>query len=227
MIRWLLQSTLCLILCPLLAAQQVAPPTAPADAPQNLVPTPTTAKPRPMPEFITIPGNTEIEFISLENVSSATATKGQSVRLAVAKDVLVKGLVVIPKGTLATGVVSQLTKGVPGKRDGYLLITPRLILNNGKTIKMQDYSDWNTDFGPAWFMYTFLGPIFLPILILSKLEPPKDNKNASGTDVTIHACGGPIQPWYTKYRTRIQSIYLPAVKPTPENAIPCILSPGF
>src|ERR1017187_8034063 len=98
MIRSMIQAALCLILCPLLTAQQISPPAALADAPQSFTPAPVTAATYPLPEFVNIPKDTEIELISLEVVSSATATKGQLVRLALAKDVLVKGLVVIPKG---------------------------------------------------------------------------------------------------------------------------------
>jgi hypothetical protein len=189
MIRWLLQSALCLILCPLLAAQQISSPAAPFDAPQSSTPALETAAPHLPPEFVNIPKDTQIELISLEAVSSATATKGQLVRLAVAKGVLVKGLVVIPRGTLATGVVSRLTKGVPGKRDGFLQVTPSvLFLNNGTTIKLHE-NDWiDTDFGPPWFMYTFLGAIFLPILILANLDESKEKKQALGKDVAIHEC---------------------------------------
>jgi hypothetical protein len=207
MIRWLLQSTLCLILCPLLAAQQVAPPAPPADAPQN-------ALPRPLSDFITIPQYTKIELISLEDVSSATATKGQFVRLAVANDVLVNGMIVIPKGTLASGVVSYVIKGAPGKRDGYLSVDPRIIfLNNGKTIKVS--GTIGNDFGP------FLAPLMLMIWIAMAVDKVHKNNKSLGKDFVIHVCESKIWNGFTSNRSIIEWFDLPTAKPVPENAVPC------
>jgi len=224
MIRWLLQSTLCLILCPLLAAQQVTPPAAPTDAPQSSTPAPVTASFRPLQDFITIPQYTKIELISLEEVSSAIATKGQSVRLAVANDVLVNGMVVIPKGTLASGVVSYVIKGAPGKRDGYISVDPRILfLNNGKTIKMS--GTIGSDFGPYWFAYTFLAPLMLMIWILVAVDKVHKNKKSLGKDFVIHVCENHVWNGFTKDRSKIQSIDLPVAKSIPETAIPCKLPP--
>jgi hypothetical protein len=225
MMKRLFQSALCLILCPLLAAQQVAPP---AGAPQSSTPAPATAAPRPLPEFITIPKDTKIDFVSLEEVSSATAIKGQLVRFAMANDVLVNGLVVIPKGTLASGVVTHVTKGVPGIRDGSLWVSPRIIfLNNGKTIKVSD-TIYGSDIGPYWFAYTFLAPLMLLIWIgvaVDKVHNSRKNIKSLGKDYVIHVCKSLIWNGYTTNRTKIQSIDLPAAKSVPENAIPCKLPP--
>jgi hypothetical protein len=201
-----------LILCPLLAAQQLSPPA----------PAPATVSPHPLQKFVTIRKDTEIELISLEGVSSATATKGQLVQLAVAKDLMVDGLVVIPKGTPATGVVSRLTKGVPGKRDGFLRVVPRmLLLNNGKTIKLSEYRSGENDcdpLGPCWAMYTLFAPIFLATWIASHVP----DEVPSGKDDAINACESLIWRGYTK-RLRIESTDLPAARPMPENAVPCKL----
>ncbi len=208
MLRWLLQSMLCLMLCPLLVAQQVTPPAAPADAPH------------PLSEFITIPKYTKIELISLEEISSATAIKGQSVRLAVAKDVLVDGLVVIPKGTIASGVVSYVIKGAPRIRDGSLWVEPRnIFLNNGKTIKVKDNT--GSDFGPFWFAYTFLAPLMLMIWILVAVDKVHKNKKSLGKDFVIHVCESQILNGFTANLSKIELFDLPAAAPMPENADPC------
>jgi hypothetical protein len=224
MIHWLLQSTFCIILCPLLVAHQVEPSDAPADVPQSSAPAPATASPHALSDFITIPQYTKIELISLEEVSSATATKGQFVRLAVVNDVLVNGMVVIPKGTLASGVVSYVIKGAPGKRDGYLSVEPRIIFfNNGKTIKVSGTT--GSDFGPNWFAYTFLAPLMLMIWILIFVDKVHINKKSLGKDFVIHVCESQVLNGFTANQSKIQLFDLPYAKSVPENAIPCKLTP--
>jgi hypothetical protein len=221
----MLQAILSIILCPLLVAQEISPPVALTDASQSSMTAPAASVIDPLPKFITIPKDTEIELISLEAVSSAAATKGQLVRLAVAKDVLVKGLVVIPKGMLATGVVSRLTKGVPGKRDGFLRVVPRiLLLNNGKTVRLREYRSGEYDcdpIGPCWAMYTFLAPIILIGLVSEKVLD--SDEKPPGKDDAINACESLIWHGYTN-RTKIQSVDLPATKSIPESAVPCKLA---
>jgi hypothetical protein len=173
MIRRLLQFTLCLILCPLLAAEQVAPPSAP----------------HPLPKSITVQKNTEIEFISLEAVSSATATKNQMVRLAVAKDVIINGSVAIPKGTLAMGKV-HFAKGIPGKQDGSLRIEPStLTLGNGRRVKLWESmygEDDCANVGPCWVLWTLFAPIFLIGMVVERNDNPEEIHE--GKDVSIPAC---------------------------------------
>lgn len=62
---------------------------------------------------------TDVHLVLLESVSSATATKGQSVHMAVLDDVTDgNGVIVIPKGTSATDVADGVIKAVPGKGTG-------------------------------------------------------------------------------------------------------------
>jgi hypothetical protein len=223
MLKRMLQSALCLILCPLLVAQQLPAPASTDDASLRSMPAPATVAPPPLPEFVTIPKHTKVELISLEEVSSATATKGQFVRLAVANDVLVNGMVVIPRGTLASGAVSYVIKGAPGKRDGYLSVAPRIIfLSNRKSIKVQDR--FGSDFGPWWFAYTFLAPLMLMLWIGVAVDKVHNNKKSLGKDHVIHVCESQIWIGFTSNTSRIQSIDLPAVNPVPENDIPCTLA---
>ena len=143
-----LERLLCLILSPLLIAQSILalPPEVKneptAHAAFNLRSSAITT--------VTIPKNTEIKLVLLDTVSSATAEKGQSVHLAVASDVIVDGVTVLPAGTLVLGEVSRAIPAVPNKRQGVLkfmldsiplgqqkrlLVTdhPRSISRGGKT----------------------------------------------------------------------------------------------
>jgi len=116
----LIQCALCFILCPLLVAQQAAPPTASPDAPQPSMPAPATNAPRPLPEFVTVPKGTKIELVMLDPLSSATNKRGDTIRFAVAKDVIVDGIVAIHAGTPATGIVTAVKKMIPRKSSGQI-----------------------------------------------------------------------------------------------------------
>jgi hypothetical protein len=149
----LTRSMLCLGLCGLLMAaplqaQQPFAPSAPAPA------GPPTLNP------VALEAGVAIKLVLLDTVSSATAVKGQPVRFAVVKDVLSGGVVAIARGTLATGIVKKVTRGVPGKHNGYVLLEPRSIaLGNGVTLKLSDNApgeDPCGEMGPCWIFATIL-----------------------------------------------------------------------
>jgi hypothetical protein len=100
--RLMIEGALSLSLCPLLVAQQAASPvSAPTEASKPIV----------------LKKRTFVEVVLLETVSSATATKGQSMRMAVENDVKIDGVVAVPKGTSATDIVVRAGKAVPGKKE--------------------------------------------------------------------------------------------------------------
>jgi hypothetical protein len=75
------------------------------------------------PEFITIPKDTEVELVALEQISSAETKLGSTVQFAVAKDVIVDGTTVIHAGTLVNGTVTKVKRGSSKKHKwGYLRI---------------------------------------------------------------------------------------------------------
>jgi len=183
MMRKTLQAALCLCLSPLLAAQQAATLDAP---------TPQTVAPRALPASVTVRKNTRIRLVALEAVSSATAVNGQLVPLAVEEDVLVDGLVAIPKGTLATGKVTHLQKGVAGKHDGYLRVEPiSLALANGKRVKLWESAYGEDDCanaGPCWALWIVSAPLLPAILIAKVVDAQEDIRDKpAGKDQTIQA----------------------------------------
>jgi hypothetical protein len=101
MIRELLPSALCICLSPLLVAQQAA--------------------------NVNIPKDTKIELVSLERVSSQNAIRGATVRFAVARDVAIGGVLLLPAGTPVSGIVTKVDRGVAGKRAGSLRVRIREI----------------------------------------------------------------------------------------------------
>jgi hypothetical protein len=100
MIRKLLQSALCLTLCPLLVGEQVDQQTAQSS--------PDQASKATQPK-VTIPKNTVIELDALEPV--ATATLGSNIRLAVVNDVRIKGVIAIRARSPVTGIIAGSKRG--------------------------------------------------------------------------------------------------------------------
>jgi hypothetical protein len=160
MIRKMLQSTLCLSLSPLLVAQQATgsgtSPIAPGSFP--------TAQSKGA--TITLRRGTIVALVPLETVSSATAQVGQTVRFAVGTDVKVDGVIVIPRGTSASTVVTYVRKAIGGKRDGIVEDgPPSLILPDGSSIKLRNIIPPDSDApGPVVGQFGFAQAIFgIPI----------------------------------------------------------------
>jgi hypothetical protein len=110
-IRTTLQSALCLCLAPLLVAQQAMSDNPGTNPPANAA-------------IVTLRKGTVVALALIDPLSSATAQKGQTVRLALAEDVIVNGVVAIRRGATALGVIKSVSKAIPGKHNGYLQIEP-------------------------------------------------------------------------------------------------------
>jgi hypothetical protein len=241
MIRWLLQSTLCLVLCPLLVAQQAAPPTASADAPQPSMPAPATDTPRPLPEFVTVPKGTEIELVMLDSLSSATNKRGDTIRFAVAKDVIVDGIVAIHAGTPVTGIVTAVKKMIPHKSSGQICVRAMFIDKAGHRGVLLTYDPSLEDRGlfiavvvvivvtaPIVIAIVIaLLPIALPIRAVKFIIKKRSNragKNAKVTDdMNIPLCK--TQTVYLKSAIRIRVAEIAASSPgTAADLSHCALS---
>ncbi len=156
MIRQSLQSVLCICLSPLVVAQQTLP---------------TAATPAGRDKPAILEKGTEVKLVLLETVSSATAKNGQKVRMAVAEDVSSNGVIVIRKGTPATGEVAELRKPVLNKRNGYFSIKPvDLTMASGSRLKLREYPpDACEPDGPCWLLRILVLP-FMPFAIAHETE---------------------------------------------------------
>ena len=190
MIRFCAIHLLCLVLCMTAIAQQ--------SVIQNNPEPPTQA------DTVTISREIEIEFFLLESVSSSTAEKGQIVRLAVANDVSANGVVAIPKGTLAEGKVTHVSKGISGKHDGQITVeATSVLLSNGQRLRLRQYppgEDDCGDMGPcvvlaivvapvaivALAVYAVISPIALADYIRNRKPSPK--VHPAGTQITLQPC---------------------------------------
>jgi hypothetical protein len=164
MIRTTLQSALCLCLAPMLVAQETV--SARLSNPNP--------KLQAAPQILTLKKGTQIKFLTLEEVSSASAVNGHLIPLKVAEDVWQNGSLVVRAGTPGTGKVSDVKRAIAGKGDGYVDVDPvSFTREDGKRVKLRKYApgeDACGDFGPCWIGIPVL-TIFLiissPVLIAS------------------------------------------------------------
>ena len=129
---------------------------------------------------------TPVELILLESVSSAGVRKGQSVRMVAGCGVTtVDGVVLIPKGTPAVGVVNRVRRAEPGKKDGEVSIKPtNLNLPNSAAIALRNYGFPEED---------GLGTALLPLLPFAYAVefvtmPFHKKHHDTGKEEVIEAC---------------------------------------
>jgi hypothetical protein len=166
-----MRTILSLTLCVLLASQSGGAQTPAAELASDSKP-------------IKIKRGSELNLVLAEEVSSATAKKGQTVRLELYEDWVVEGQVILPKGTSALGVVNQLMHAIPGKRDGVVDIKPVSIqLPSVGKLRLSDYppgEDACGDMGPCWAFATIAFTVFLPLTLPALIVEgarPKDHRD--------------------------------------------------
>jgi hypothetical protein len=99
-------------------AQTAAPTPTPAQTPAPAVqePAPVTPTLSGVHRKIVLEDNTPVHLVLSQNLSSASATTGQTISFEVSEDVIVDGLLVIPRGSIAWGTVTDAKpKGHMGK----------------------------------------------------------------------------------------------------------------
>lgn len=82
-----------------------------------------------------LPG-TEVRLHLNEVLSSKLVRKGQSFKLVVEKDVRVRGQVVVPKGTLASGIVVRTSASSVGGKPGEVYVRVEYLILNGQRIAL-------------------------------------------------------------------------------------------
>jgi len=117
--RFMLQATLCIILCPLLIALPVA-----AETPQHSAQVATSAekaKTLPLPASLVSIKGRKIQLVAQEPISMEMAQIGAPFQFVVDKDVVVDGVTLIRAGTPVAGVIAKVNRGsYERNRDGYL-----------------------------------------------------------------------------------------------------------
>lgn len=84
---------------------------------------------------ITIKAGTIIPIQSINQVKAADVSEGQTVDFQVMQDITIDGLVVISRGTLVKGKVSEARKSsLAGTKGKLLIIIDRMNLSNGEPL---------------------------------------------------------------------------------------------
>ena len=118
MIRRMIQSALCLILSPLLAAHQAA---AEAQQPAAEPATPEAVSTLALPASLDFVKGRKIQLVAQKPVSMEMAQIGAPFQFVVDKDVVVDGVTLIRAGTPVIGVIAKVNRGsYERNRDGYL-----------------------------------------------------------------------------------------------------------
>lgn len=116
-----------------LAAQATPDPAVPAPVSPPAAST-TPVQLAPAGRFL--PGGTQISLTPLQEISSKHIDEGQRFQFQVVNDVIEKGLVVIPRGSIATGVVSMKTGRAIGGKSGKFDIAFESVTANGVTFPL-------------------------------------------------------------------------------------------
>jgi PEGA domain len=103
--RRFISAALCLVLCPVLIAQQSPAPAAQPQQSAAAAPA-QTAPPQPPPPHTLVDG-TPVKLRLSQTISSADAKVGQEIPFEVVEDVKVDDVTVLPKGATAIGTVTE------------------------------------------------------------------------------------------------------------------------
>ena len=194
--RVIFRSMLSLVLCVLLPAHSAAAQTPNVER---------ASSPKP----IKVKRGSELSLVLAETVSSATAKKGQTVRMELDRDWKVDDRVILPKGARAKGVVTHSEHAIPRQKDGYVRVKPVLIeLQGVGTLRLSDNllgEDDCGDMGPCWALYTVGYTVLLPLTLAGSIERKRHQKqhHEAGKDEVL-----PVGDKVQTYTAR--TIVLPA-----------------
>jgi hypothetical protein len=165
MVRWLLQSTLCLILCPLVAAQQV-------------VFSATNSSTRK----VQIPMDTLVMLRLEHKISTANAKKDDRIRFTLDNDLSAGGRVMIPAGTSCYLTITKVWRATPQDPNligGIQFSDPKIDLGPGQAIRLtkNSYAARHADDGlvdPIWFLLVPLAPLYWPVALVQEIRYKRD-----------------------------------------------------
>lgn len=83
-----------------------------------------------------LPAGTQVSLTPLQEISSKKTAMGERFQFQVVNDVVENGLVVIPRGSIATGVVTMKTGRAVGGKSGKFDITFESVTANGRAFPL-------------------------------------------------------------------------------------------
>ena len=126
-----------LVLASPLAAQTTTAPMPVPPSPVTVQVAPVTVAPMPLaPAGRYLPAGTQVSLTPLQEITSKHLMLGTRFQFQVVNDVVENGLVVIPRGSIATGVVSMKTGRAIGGKSGKFDITFESVTANGRVFPL-------------------------------------------------------------------------------------------
>lgn len=165
--RKLLQSILCICLCPLLPAQEVAPQNAPrpADVPVDARAPSSDQTADSMSRSVNLPRDMHVTLRLEQSVSSATARKGEQIRFTLANDLVADGQVVATAGSSCYAQIAQV-RPRDAKNSGLLKFSdPRLDLGAHRQIQFRRNPGTTPDEVEETVGFVAVALMMLPIVL--------------------------------------------------------------
>jgi hypothetical protein len=162
----------CLIMA--VSAQFISPVAVLAESARQESTSPQTSE-------ITLPDGLEFEVVTIEEITSKTATEGDPLTFKVAEDVKVNGLVVIAKDTIVKGSVSNSEKsGRMGKSGKLGIRIESTTTADGQKLRLRASKGKTGDdkTGTVIALSVLVSPLFL-------LKKGKDAKIKTGTKLKV------------------------------------------
>lgn len=136
----------------------------------------------PAPGQVTLPDGTELEVVTTEEISSKTATEGDPLNFKIEDDVIVNGKVVIAKGTMVKGSVSNAQKSGRMGKGGKLSIrveSTTTVDNQKVRLRASRGKEGDDKTGTTVALVVLFGP-------LGFLKKGKDAKIKEGTKIKVY-----------------------------------------
>lgn len=154
-----------------------------------------------------------LELALDEPLSSATAKKGQTVRMKLIVPWVAEAHFIAPAGTPAVGTVRRIERAVAGKRNGRVVITAGSIqMPSGKSVRlniqMPDGQECDV-VGPCLLFYGLASLVEIPFLVIELplipvgiIKDAKESKNSGGIHIAGEDSNLPVGSKIAAYNKR-------------------------
>lgn len=135
----------------------------------------------PLQAQVSIPDGTELSVVTTEEISSKTATEGDPINFKVDEDVVINGKVVIAKGTMAKGIISNASKSGRMGKGGKLSIrveSTNTVDDQKIKLRASKGKEGDDKTGTTVALVVLFGP-------LGFLKKGKDAKIKEGTKIKV------------------------------------------
>ncbi len=190
MLRGIVSSVLIVSLCSPLTLAQSAQPSAPSPAPATETSAPSAAK--PAMQGFGLEDGTPVKLRTARTISSADAHTGDTLDFEVLEDVFAKDVLVVPKGGIAWGTVTEAQSKRRMARGGKLDVNIDSVrLTDGEKVPLRAVKDVKGGGHTGAMTGAMVGTaiVFFPAAPLFLFMHGKDISIPKGTEITAYISG--------------------------------------